>query len=338
MPPKIHATLGIAAWLAATTACSAAPPAGAPVSVETRPAQFSAELNDGAVVDRIRLRGMLELRGTRIDGLSLSQLSGLAWDDDDRILYAITDKGALFHLQPEIRGGMLTGLQVLKAVTLQEPVRVKSLRHHAPDTEGLDILNGRNGKRGDAQLVVSFERNPRILRFDPDGRPLGEYTLPPPLHDAKSYAGPNLMLESVCVDDELGVLTVPEEPLAGEAPGVTHLFALDGRAWLYPLTQNSPVSAIECLGHRRVLVLERDFGHVFGRNAVSLKRVTLPADPEPDASLEPENIFTLDAAKGYAIDNFEGLAHHRDNRFFLVSDDNDLFVQRTLLLYFEILD
>lgn len=338
MPTNLQTALCVTAWLVATAACSAAPPGGAPVAVETRPAQFSAELNDGAVVDRIRLLGMVELRGTHVDGLRLSQLSGLAWDDDDRILYAITDKGALFHLRPEFRGGMLAGVQVLKAVTLREPVRVKSLRRHQPDTEGLDIVNGRNGKRGDAQLVVSFERTPRILRFNTDGQPLGEYTLPPPLNDAKAYAGPNLMLESVCVDDELGVLTVPEEPLAGEVPGVTHIVALDGRAWRYPLTQGSPVSAIECLGQRRVLVLERDFGNVFGRNAVSLKRVTLSAEPEPDATLEPENVVTLDAAEGRAIDNFEGLARHQGNRFFLVSDDNDLFVQRTLLLYFEILD
>jgi hypothetical protein len=38
------------------------------------------------------------------------------------------------------------------------------------------------------------------------------------------------------------------------------------------------------------------------------------------------------------VDNFEGIAHHRDNRYFLVSDDNNSALQSTVLVYFEILD
>jgi hypothetical protein len=325
--------LSMVAWFTAAHALAAAP-----VDIETRPARFAAQLNNGDVVDRIRLRGMLELRSTKVDGIRFSQLSGLAWDDDDEILYAISDKGALFHLRPEFHDDMLVGVKLLKAVALQDPGKTKSLRRQPIDSEGLDILNGRNGKRGDAELIVSIERTPRILRYTPDGRLTGEYALPPPISDPKSYADPNRMLESVCADSELGVLTIPETPLDGERPGYTHVFGLDGRSWLYALTEDSPVSAIECLGKRQVLVLERDFGHLFGRNAVALKRATLAADPLPDEPLQAENIVTLDAAKGYAIDNFEGLTRHKGNRFFMVSDDNDLFVQRTLLLYFEILD
>jgi hypothetical protein len=47
---------------------------------------------------------------------------------------------------------------------------------------------------------------------------------------------------------------------------------------------------------------------------------------------------TLDAGMGHRVDNFEGLSRHRGNHFFMVSDDNDLFVQQTLLLYFELLE
>ena len=51
-----------------------------------------------------------------------------------------------------------------------------------------------------------------------------------------------------------------------------------------------------------------------------------------------ETVALLDTAQGYQIDNFEGLTRHKGNRFFMVSDNNDLFVQRTLLLYFEIVE
>ena len=46
---------------------------------------------------------------------------------------------------------------------------------------------------------------------------------------------------------------------------------------------------------------------------------------------------TLDSDHGLQIDNFEGLARHQSNRFFMVSDDNSVFIQRTLLVYFELL-
>jgi hypothetical protein len=54
--------------------------------------------------------------------------------------------------------------------------------------------------------------------------------------------------------------------------------------------------------------------------------------------LKPETIVKLDSVEGYHVDNFEGLTRHQGNRFFMISDNNDLFVQRSLLMYFEILD
>jgi hypothetical protein len=49
-------------------------------------------------------------------------------------------------------------------------------------------------------------------------------------------------------------------------------------------------------------------------------------------------VTTLDSDQDLHIDNFEGLARHRGNRFFMVSDDNGVFIQRTLLLYFELVE
>jgi len=49
-------------------------------------------------------------------------------------------------------------------------------------------------------------------------------------------------------------------------------------------------------------------------------------------------VAPLDSYQGLHLDNFEGLTRHHGNRFFMVSDDNDVFVQRTLLVYFELLD
>lgn len=306
-----------------------------PTTLNTRPVLLVEQPKGDERGARLRALGMLELPDLVINGLRLSQLSGLTWDDDDGILYAISDKGSLFHLRPVIRDGKLTGLQLLKAVPLKE-ADGKPLKGRRTDSEGLDILKGRNGRKGDAELVVSFERVPRIVRYRPDGTVISEYPLPAPLSEPKRYRDNNKILESVCVDEKLGVLTLSEEPLINERPGYNRLFRVAGGSWLIPTMGKFQPSAIECLGDGRVLILERDFGRLLGR-AVALRITTLVGD-DGESVAAVETVALLDTAQGYQIDNFEGLTRHKGNRFFMVSDNNDLFVQRTLLLYFELVE
>ena len=306
-----------------------------PTTLNTRPVLLVEQPKADERGARLRALGMIELPELTVSGLRLSQLSGLTWDDDDGILYAISDKGALFHLSPVLREGKLAGLQLLKAVPLKE-ADGKPLKGRRADSEGLDILKGRNGRKGDAELVISFERFPRIVRYRTDGTLIGEYPLPAPLNDRKSYRDNNKMLESVCVDEKLGVLTMPEDPLAKERAGHNRIFRVAGGSWLIPATGQFRPSAIECLGDGRVLILERDFGRLLGR-AVALRIATLVGDGG-ESMAAVETAALLDTTQGYQIDNFEGLTRHKGNRFFMVSDNNDLFVQRTLLLYFELVD
>ncbi len=308
--------------------------------LETKPIPLSAELNVGDRIGHIRFLGMLELPNPSIDGIRLSQLSGLAWDEDEGILYAISDKGFLFHLRPVIEKDVLTGLKLLKAVPLGALVNksTKIRQERILDSEGLDILHGRNGRKGDAELIISVERTPRIVRFRPDGKPISEYLLPAPFRNARNYRNSNKMLESVCVDSKLGILSMPEVPLKNERAGYTRIFNIEGKTWFYPLAEGNRITALECLGKNKVMVLESNFTGTFGRLLVMLRTATLPTDPSATEPVPVENLMTLDTTAGHHIDNFEGLTRHRGNRFFVISDDNDLFIQRTLLMYFEVLD
>ena len=319
-------------------AISAGGYADTPTELETRPVALSENIKVGDRIGRIRFLGMLQLPNPTVDGMRFSQLSGLTWDDDDGILYAISDKGFLFHLQPVFENGALTGLKLLKALHLREIGGIKPLKGTRADSEGMDILNGRNGRKGDAELIVSFERFPRIVRYRPDGYAIDEYPLPAPLNDARMYQDSNKMLESVCADSKLGILTVPEVPLKGERQGVTRIFNLDGRSWIYPIPEGNRISALECLGNNRVMVLESNFTGVLGRLEVFLKLAMLSPNASPTEPVPVETVATLDNGKKHQIDNFEGLTRHRGNRFFIISDDNDLFIQRSLLMYFELLD
>ncbi|MGA9033796.1 MAG: esterase-like activity of phytase family protein [Sulfuricaulis sp.] len=322
----------------AMLAISAGGYADTPTELETRSVALSETIKIGDRIGHIRFLGMLQLPNPTVDGMRFSQLSGLAWDDDDGILYAISDKGFLFHLQPVFENGVLTGLKILKAFHLREAGNKKPFKGTHADSEGLDILKGHNGHKGDAELIISFERFPRIVRYSPDGYATEESPLPAPLNGARMYQDSNKMLESVCVDSRLGILTVPEAPLKAEHPGYTHIFSLDGRSWIYPLPAGNRISALECLGNNRVMVLESNFSGILGRLEVFLKIATLSPDGSLTEAVPVETAVALDSGKGQQIDNFEGLARHRGNRFFLVSDDNDLFLQRSLLMYFELLD
>ncbi|MBI3896826.1 MAG: esterase-like activity of phytase family protein [Gammaproteobacteria bacterium] len=309
---------------------AAAPPA---VSLNAKPVPLADNIAVGDIVQRIRFLGMLVIPNATVGGQRMGQLSDIAWDEATGVLYAVSDKGSLFHLQPTIRDNMLTDVQLLQAVPLRELATDKPLKGKRADAEGMDIVHRADGQ---TELIISFERYPRIMRYQPDGHPIGEYQLPPPLSNPKNYQDENAMLESVCSDTRYGVLTMPEEPLEREAAGYNRLYSLSGRSWRYPSEDNNNVVSLACLNNNQVLVLERDFGRLWNFRT-TLKRITLAPYTE-DAPLRPETLVTLDTVKGFQIDNFEGITHHRGKRFFLVSDDNDFFLERTLLLYIELID
>lgn len=309
-----------------------------PVDLEVRTAPLAENVKARGTIGKLRFLGMLSIPPMSINGLRLSQLSDIAWDEDAGILYAISDKGILFHLQPVFRNDLLTGLRLLRAVPLREPNPAKRARDRRLDPEGLDLLrdNSRDGKQ--TQLIVSFERQPQVARYRPDGTPVEEYALPDVLSDRKVYAQSNRMLEAVCHDPDFGILTMPEKPLEHEGSGYNRLYSLSGKSWRYPIADDDRVVGLSCLGNGEVLVLEGNFGMRFWRSHATLKRVRLTDSGPSNAPLHAETLFTLESSKGYQIDNFEGIARHRGNRYFLVSDDNDFFLQRTLLLYFELLE
>ena len=65
------------------------------------PIALSDQVDNGGTYAGIRLLGALRLPSTVINGTRLCGLSGLAWDEDAELLYAISDGGGLFHLKPE---------------------------------------------------------------------------------------------------------------------------------------------------------------------------------------------------------------------------------------------
>ena len=301
----------------------------------SRPYRLSPNVAPGDSFMGIRLLGSVELENRSMDGLVLGGLSGLAWDEDEARLYALSDAGALFHLRPHFDDGRLVGAQLLAAFALRDR-HGGALKDRWADAEGLDLRHGNNGKTGDSLLAISFERYPRVVLFKPDGHPVETLPLPAGLGDGARYSHPNKGLESLTWLPGTGFLTAPERPLTGGAEGFVSLFALDGRSWRYPLlaTPKSSLVDMQALPDGSLMTLERGHGLMFLPIVISLHHTRVTAD-NAGQRLPVTTLAILDSSQGWSVDNFEGLTRHRRSTFFMVSDDNFSALQKTLLVYFE---
>lgn len=301
----------------------------------SHPLAFSSQYKVGDTYMGIRLWGTLALAGETLNGLKLTELSDLAWDEDEQILYAVSDKGNLFHLRPTIQEHELKSIELLAAYPLRGN---KNLRLKTKDSEGMAIANGNNGIPGDSKLLISFEGQPVIAWFTPQGDIISNETLPPALADGHAYVHRNKQLEAVALHPQLGILTAPELPL--QKNGKMVIYALNGLEWTltrYPAA-NSSVVALETFDNTSVLMLERAFKSIFAPVIISLRQVTLSTCKcNEGLDSETKQLAVFDSSQGWRVDNFEGLTRHHDNYFFMVSDDNNNSLQSTLLSYFEVL-
>jgi hypothetical protein len=298
----------------------------------------------------VRLLGAIEIGKTGIEGLSARELSGLAWDEDEQVLYALSDDGYVLYLAPAFEDGQLTGIDLREAHLLRE-ADGSPVADERADSEGLALLRGDNGIRGDSEWLVSYEIVPRVTRYSAAGEFREELPLPEPLRDIRNYADDNSALESVSAHPAHGVLVAPERPLRGDPPATIPVFSLDGRRFEYtPLdAEHSALVDLALAADGSILVLERRFASIFRPVIFSVRRLLLDAPPacgapEPVAAgngpgqcAAVADVVSFSSAE-WRLDNFEGLTHHRDDRYFMVSDDNESAIQRTIMVYFEILE
>ena len=279
----------------------------------------------------IRPLGVVKLNTKGADGEHITGISALAWDQDEELLYGVTDKGRVHHLRPIFDNEKLVAVDLLATYKLRDK-HDKPLKGKHRDSEGAFVINADNGIQGDSELVVSFEKIPQIIRFTAQGKLIEPYTLLPILTHIKNYRTTNQMLEAVTLHPEKGVLTIAQRPMKGRKN--QRLYALNGESWEYHMEKHkgNGVTAMEALPDGLILFMERAWNSLLSPLIVTLKEGRFTAE----GKLELKVIATLNSSKGWALDNFEGLTRHRGERFFMVSDDNNSLLQRTLLFYFEL--
>ena len=279
----------------------------------------------------IRILDQKELAFLEIDGVKFSEISDLAYDKRTDSLFMVSDEGKLFEFKA-VFADKIKKLEPIRAGRLLKK-NGKKFKKWRRDSEGMTL-------DGKGRLLISFEEKPKIGWFHKNSEKYGhlikKYKLPKMLRNMKRFRSKNKGMESLAWHQKYGILTALEYPPKGVDKKRQSIYALSGKEWHFKAEPepNSAVSAIEVMDDGNILVLERSFTGYMNPFVVTLKKVYITHCKK---GFCPAKILTkMNSHKGWDVDNFEGLARVGKRRYVMISDDNDNFFQKTLLIYFEV--
>ena len=264
----------------------------------------------------IKILDAKELGLKTVAQLNFGELSDLTLKDN--LLYMISDKGILYSFYLHIQNDTIQSLQPLDAYKL----RTKSsneLKKSYADAEGLSFI-GKN-------LLVSFERKARVELFSKKGKKIENVEIHEDLQNTKMFREKNKGLEAVTYNQKYGVVTAPEINLKNRSRKEHTLFS-QTKEWSFPANGN--LSALEFFDDDRVIILQKQVNQISRKWLITLSMIDL-------TNSKYEILAVFDTRDGWNLDNFEGLAKVSENKFLMISDNQDSFFQKTLLVLFEVL-
>lgn len=260
---------------------------------------------------QVEVLDTLDLGKLKIDDLKVLELSGLAYDQQNKRLHAVSDKGRLFSFTLDVSGNKIAKLEPVSGHTLVD-AKGAAMRDQGFNAE--DIALDKDGT-----FVIVSEAGPRISRFDASGKWQEDLTVPVALRDPAAQRSDKDGLESVALHPKLGLLTAPEEPLAGQTRTTHTLYADDGKTLAYDTAAigSTSIKAMTVLPDGRLMLLERD--RAPDRSLITWLRTLDPADCKTD-KLCPTQVAKVEVP-GIKDADFEGIADLSNGLFMLVSDD-----------------
>jgi len=258
------------------------------------------------------------------DGNDINQISGLAYDEDEQVLYAVSDYGHIIHFKVDIADGKIKSLMPV----FYGPLELKGDDATYSDAEGITVINGSNGIKGDSEIIVVFEDGPASAKFNPAGKLLERIVLPPALADPAAYREANQRVEAVAFSPHFGVLFAPQVPLIGQKKKVHTVYAADGKTWSFTALQPKQTNTkdMQILPDGTLLLLEGvNLGGMLswfdmGTHELHLRQLDLGnckrEEPCPVTEYTPTDLLAMQ-------DRFEGLTRFSENLYLLATDENN---------------
>lgn len=282
-----------------------------------------------AAAGDLQLLASVVIADRPIDGHRPIELSALAFDRDQRELYAASDRGVLFRLALQWQAGRLLGATAAAAWPLRHPVDGSAL-----DVEGLAWRPA--WPEGDAELIVAPEFGATAFRLDTATRSIATLAWPRGAVPAFERSGESRQgVEALDWHPQHGSIVVMQRAAAG-APMQHEAHARDGSHWRWPaLAVGADVKAIEVISPQRALVLERVREKGQGRGAFYLRSIDLTRCAAA-ASRPCEPVTWRVPQPDKASYNLEGLACLSESDCLIVSDSGESSRRPTLLLHLRV--
>ena len=268
----------------------------------------------------IKILDIKEIKFQRHNGIEFAELSDLAYRN--KRLFAVGDRGVLYEFSTAFSKGKIEDLSLIHAYNLKDE-NAKRLSKEYRDSEGLVFIEDK--------LAISFERENRVDLYTVNGKRIKQLSINKKLQDKKSYKSANKGLESVAFNKKYGIITAPEKPLHNKK---YHKLYTKNNYWKFKA--KGSITALEFIDENRVLVLLRKFDDFTRERKTTL--IALDLRKCKNSICKTKMIAKFNSLCGWRIDNFEGLTKVAKNRFLMISDDNGSFFQKTLLVFFEIVN
>jgi hypothetical protein len=321
---------------AAPVAGLAAEPGFDAIELTAKPIERFLQTQDDPRFGALEFRGGLELVSA---DRRFGSLSGVDFSPDGSVLYAVSDKARWFSARPLVQGGRLVGLDNAGVAPILNNAGEPLVGKRWGDAEALRIV----ARDGVPAALVSFEGSNDLRAFSGPDFPASR-SVDVPLPGSARNVDPNAGFEGLAIAPatsplEGGIVLVAEHWLDRNE---SHSGWIVGgpRAGRFSLVRSGGYDVTDAafLPDGDLLVLERQLGFPLGVG-MRIRRIAAD-DLRPGATVDGEVL--LEADLRYQIDNMEGIAvttgPDGETLIALVSDNNQNKLQRTLLLYFALVE
>ncbi|MDA7818173.1 esterase-like activity of phytase family protein [Sulfurimonas sp.] len=268
----------------------------------------------------IKILDTVALKFDEYDDIDFNEISALAYEKN--MLYALSNRGYLYHLKIKLKKNKISSLKLEKAMSLKRK-NSKRLKKRHRDAEGMVLV--------DNKLFISFEREPRVDVFNLNGTKIDGKVINEELLHVDNYQTKNKALESIAYNKKYGFVTSPELPLLSENEEF-HTIYTDSKKYKFRASSN--LAAMEFISKNKLLTLEKSLSHITRRRVMVLKEVNLKK--VKDGIAKSRILAVMDSHKGWNLENFEGLTKVGKKKFLMISDDNRGLFDKTVLVLFKI--